>query len=123
MFSRYRDCLSLCLSCVQVFDASTLGECGSVSEERVGDGELLYFRDTKQGQACTVVLRGANEYLLDEMDRSLHDTLCVVKRMVESTSLVAGGGAVETALSVHLEGVAETLSTREQLAVAQFAGE
>eukprot|EP01039_Chlorochromonas_danica_P012814 gene12814-14753_t len=44
----------------EVFDAANLGEAASVSEERVGDGELLYFRGCKAGQACTVVLRGAN---------------------------------------------------------------
>jgi len=29
----------------EVFDASCLGECQHVSEKRVGDGELLYFRE------------------------------------------------------------------------------
>jgi T-complex protein 1 subunit alpha len=105
----------------EVFDAANLGECASISEERVGDGELLYFRGCKSGAACTVVLRGANEFMLDEMDRSLHDCLCVIKRMIESNSIVAGGGAVETALAVYLESFANTLSTREQLAVSQFA--
>ena len=92
-----------------------------MSEERVGDGELLYFRGCKHTQACTIVLRGANEYMLDEMDRSLHDSLCVIKRMMESNSLVAGGGAVEAALSIYLESVATSMGSREQLAVAQFA--
>lgn len=87
----------------------------------VGDGELIYFRGCKSGHACTVVLRGANEFMLDEMDRSLHDSLCVVKRMIESSSLVAGGGAVEAAVSIYLEGLATSISSREQLAVAQFA--
>ena len=34
----------------EVFDTAALGECASVSEERVGDGELLYFRGCKNGQ-------------------------------------------------------------------------
>lgn len=59
--------------------------------------------------------------MLEEMDRALHDSLCVIKRMLESNSLVAGGGAVEVALSVYLEGLATSMSSREQLAVAQFA--
>jgi T-complex protein 1 subunit alpha len=105
----------------EAFDASQLGTCEQVAEERVGDGELIYFRGCPSGSACTVVLRGANEFMLDEMDRSLHDCLCVMKRMLESSSLVAGGGAVETALSIYLENFATTLSSREQLAVAQFA--
>lgn len=45
----------------------------------------------------------------------------VVKRMLESNVLVAGGGAVETALSIYLESFATTLGSREQLAIAEFA--
>jgi T-complex protein 1 subunit alpha len=105
----------------EAFDANCLGECREISEERVGDATLLYFRGCKVGTACTIVLRGANEFMLDEMDRALHDSLCVIKRIVESNSLVPGGGAVEAALSIHLEKVATGITTREQLAIAQFA--
>lgn len=45
----------------------------------------------------------------------------VIKRMLESNVLVAGGGAVETALSIYLESFATTLGSREQLAIAEFA--
>lgn len=103
------------------FDASSLGEAAEVSEERVGDGELIYIKGCKTRQATTVVLRGANENMLDEMDRSLHDSLMVVKRMLESNQLVAGGGAVEAALSIYLENFATTLGSREQLAITEFA--
>ena len=41
--------------------------------------------------------------------------------MLESNSLVAGGGAVEVALSVYLDDYARTLGTREQLAIAEFS--
>jgi T-complex protein 1 subunit alpha len=105
----------------ECFEKEWLGEAEEVSEERVGDGELIYFRGTKSSKACTIVLRGANEFMLDEMDRALHDSLCVVKRILESNSLVPGGGAVEAALSVYLEGLATTMGSREQLAVAAFA--
>ena len=43
------------------------------------------------------------------MERSVHDALCVVKRVVESNSVVPGGGAVETALSVYLENFATSI--------------
>lgn len=104
----------------ETFDTDCIGHCDSVREERIGDGEMIYIYGCKGG-ASTVVLRGANEYMLDEMDRSLHDSLCVVKRMLESNTLVTGGGAVEAALSVYLEEFATKLDTREQLAVQEFA--
>ena len=43
------------------------------------------------------------------------------KRVLESKSVVPGGGAVETALSIHLENFATSLDSREQLAIAEFA--
>merc|ERR1740139_780525 len=105
----------------ETFDPSCLGTSTAVREERIGDGEMLYVHGCGGSGASTIVLRGANEYMLDEMDRALHDSLCVVKRMLESSTLVVGGGAIEAALSVHLEKYAETLDTREQLAIQEFA--
>ena len=66
-------------------------------------------------------MRGANDHLLDEVDRSLHDAFCIVKRVLESGKVVPGGGAVEAALSVHLERYGRTREGREQLAIAEFA--
>lgn len=103
------------------FDSECLGQCDSCSEVRIGDGEMLHFYGCKGAGASTIMLRGANEYMLDEMDRALHDSLCVVKRMLESNTLVPGGGAVEAALSVYLDDFAATLDTREQLAIQEFA--
>ena len=68
----------------------------------------------------SVVLRGANDMMLNEMERSFHDAICVEQRVMESKSLVVGGGAVETALYTHLANYALSLSTNEQLAVEAF---
>lgn len=59
--------------------------------------------------------------MLDEVERSLHDCLCIIKRTLESKRVVPGGGAVEAALSIYLEHFAKTLRSREQLAIQQFA--
>merc|ERR1712046_430401 len=73
------------------------------------------------GAAASIILRGANDYMVDEMDRSIHDALCVVKRVLESKAIVPGGGAVEAALSIYLENFATSLSSRDQIAIAEFA--
>ena len=97
------------------------GEADSVEEARVGDGELIYIKGCASTRSQTIILRGANDYMLDEIERSLHDALCVVKRTLESKTVVPGGGAVEVALSVYMESLAETMGSREQLAVSGFA--
>lgn len=64
---------------------------------------------TKARTSASIVLRGANDFMCDEMERSLHDALCVVKRVLESKSVVPGGGAVEAALSIYLENYATSM--------------
>jgi len=102
------------------FDPSHLGAADEVAQERIADDECLLIR-TSNRKAASIILRGANSVMLDEMERSLHDALCVVKRTLESGTVVAGGGAVEAALSIYLENFATTLGSREQLAIAEFA--
>ncbi|KAG0420758.1 T-complex protein 1 subunit alpha [Dictyocoela roeselum] len=96
-----------------------VGFAESVSVETIGDDECI-FVNTKQ-RAASIILRGANEELLMEMERNVHDALCVLKRTLESKTVLPGGGAFECALSIFLEEFASTISTKEQLAVYAFA--
>ncbi|KAK9750056.1 hypothetical protein RND81_02G170300 [Saponaria officinalis] len=105
----------------ETFDSSLLGHAEEVVEERVADDDVIMIKGPKTTSAVSLILRGANDYMLDEMERALHDALCIVKRTLESNTVVAGGGAVEAALSVYLENLATTLGSREQLAIAEFA--
>lgn len=115
-------CLSLAnLEGEESFDASLLGYADEVAQERICDDELILIRNPKVKPAASIILRGANDFMVDEMDRSIHDALCVIKRVLESKSVVPGGGCVEAALSIYLENFATSLASREQLAIAEFA--
>merc|ERR1712008_169585 len=103
------------------FEASMLGEAAEVSQERISDDELILIKGTKARTASSIILRGPNDFYCDEMERSVHDAICVVKRGLESKSVCVGGGCVEAALSIYLENFATSLSSREQLAIADFA--
>lgn len=105
----------------EVFEAGWLGHADRVEQVRIGDNECIIVSGTRVHSSSSVILRGSNEYQLDEMERSLYDALSVVKRTLETDSVVPGGGAVETALSVYLETFATTLSSREQVAISEFA--
>jgi len=115
-------CLSLAnLEGEESFDATMLGHAEEVSQDRICDDELILIKGPKTKAAASIILRGANDYMVDEMDRSIHDALCVVKRVLESKAIVPGGGAVEAALSIYLENFATSLSSRDQIAIAEFA--
>lgn len=47
----------------------------------------------------SIVLRGANDYMLDEMERSIHDSLSIVKRTLESNTVSVYPSC--SALSLH----------------------
>jgi len=105
----------------EVFDVENLGNAEEVSQERICDDELILIKGGKAHTSASIILRGANDSVCDELERAIHDALCVVKRVLESKKVVVGGGSVEAALSIYLENFARTLSSREQLAIAEFA--
>lgn len=103
------------------FEVSSLGYAEEVVQERISDDECILVKGTKAHSSASIILRGANEYSLDEMERSVHDSLSAVKRTLESGRIVPGGGAVETALHIYLEEWATSVGSREQLAIGAFA--
>ncbi|KAK5730773.1 chaperonin-containing T-complex alpha subunit Cct1 [Elasticomyces elasticus] len=105
----------------EVFDPKNLGQAEEVVQERISDDECILVKGPKVHTAASIILRGANEYSLDEMERSVHDSLSAVKRTLESGRIVPGGGAVETALHIYLEEWATSVGSREQLAIGAFA--
>uniref|UniRef100_A0A667X0T0 T-complex protein 1 subunit beta n=1 Tax=Myripristis murdjan TaxID=586833 RepID=A0A667X0T0_9TELE len=54
-----------------------LGHCKLIEEVMIGEDTLIHFSGVAMGEACTVVLRGATQQILDEAERSLHDALCL----------------------------------------------
>lgn len=56
-------------------------------EEKVGDNELIIIEGCASQRAGSILLRGPNEYTLDEMERAMHDAMCVVKRVLESNEV------------------------------------
>jgi T-complex protein 1 subunit alpha len=105
----------------ETFETSYLGYAEEVVQERISDDECILVKGTKAHSSASIILRGPNDYSLDEMERSLHDSLSVIKRTLESGNVVPGGGAVETALNIYLENFATTVGSREQLAIAEFS--
>merc|ERR1719199_2156482 len=61
------------------FTPEMLGVADEVIEERVADDDHLIIKGGKTQRCCSVLLRGANMQMLDEIERSLHDALCAVK--------------------------------------------
>lgn len=72
-----------------------LGVCGLFEERQIGGERYNIFEDCPKAKTCTLLLRGGAEQFIEEVERSLHDALMVVKRAIKNGEVVAGGGAIE----------------------------
>ena len=80
-----------------------------------------FIEGCKHPKSVTLLLRGGSQRVVDEVERSVHDALMVVKDVILKPQIVAGGGAPETFASTKLRGWAKSLEGREQLAAEKFA--
>ena len=71
----------------------------------IGEDKLLRFSGVPLGEACTLVLRGATQQILDEAERSIHDALCVLASTVKETRTVYGGGTVLVFQAIRASGI------------------
>ncbi|CAG8565446.1 17781_t:CDS:2 [Racocetra fulgida] len=83
--------------------------------------QLIKFSGVAAGEACTIVLRGATNQLLDEAERSLHDALSVLTQTVKETRTVLGGGCSEMLMSKAVEEKAKKTAGKKAIAVESFA--
>jgi len=105
----------------ETVDPATLGTAEECYEQSVGDNDHVFIKGCTASRATTILLRGATEFQLEEMERSVHDALCATSKAMEFNSVCPGGAAVEVALNVHLDDFASSISTREQLVIREFA--
>jgi len=98
-----------------------LGECDVIEQVMIGEDVLLKFSGVKLGEACTIVIRGATQQIIDEADRSLHDALCVLAATVKETRIVYGGGCTEALMACAIFKKAVETPGKEAIAMEAFA--
>ncbi|MBN1803038.1 MAG: TCP-1/cpn60 chaperonin family protein [Candidatus Lokiarchaeota archaeon] len=98
-----------------------LGYAGLVEERKVMNDSWVFIEECKNPKSVVILIRGGTELVIDEVERALHDALCVIRDVVEDQKIVGGGGAPELETAIQLREYASTLGGREQLAVEVFA--
>jgi chaperonin GroEL (HSP60 family) len=98
-----------------------LGYAGLVEERKIMNDSWIFIEKCKDPKSVVILIRGGTELIVDEVDRAIHDSLCVVRDVIEDQKIVGGGGAPELETAIQLREYAQTLGGREQLAVEVFA--
>ena len=98
-----------------------LGYAELVEERRVGNDKMVFIEGAKNPRSATILLRGANDMILDETERSINDALHAIRNIIREPLVVGGGGAVEMAVALRLRKFAESIGGKEQLAIQAVA--
>merc|ERR1711988_913757 len=96
-------------------DEAKLGSCELIEEVMIGEDKLVRFSGCPNSQASSIVIRGANEHVVDEAHRSLHDALCVLSQTVKATAVLPGGGATEMLMAQAVEEASKKVSGKQFL--------
>ena len=109
------------VSSVRDLKPEDLGYAELVEERKIGNDKMVFVEGCKNPKAVTILVRGASDMILDEIERSLKDALNVLRNIMRVPKIAAGGGAIELELAMKLREYATKVGGKEQLAIEAFA--
>ncbi len=98
-----------------------LGSADNVEEKQIEEDKWVFIEGCKNPKAVSLLIRGGSQRVIDEVERSIHDALMVIKDVIEKPMILVGAGAPEAYVANKLRIWSKTLSGREQLAVEKYA--
>jgi len=119
-------------SILKAVDAKLVDDITSLSEDDLGFAEIIHFEKIgddnytllsgcKNPKSVSILLKGGLDKILSTAEVSLHDVLSVIAKIMDTKSVVAGGGAIYIELAKRIRAYANEIGGKEQLAVSAFA--
>lgn len=117
------------LGCAPIAHIDSISADKLGSADQVGDvvmpgsgHKVVKFTSVKNsGNTMTILLRGSNQLVLAEANRSIHDAQCVVRSLVKKRFLIAGGGAPEIEAALRLKEYALGTTGMDSYCMKAFA--
>ena len=108
---------------IECFTEDRLASADLVDE--VEDDGAAYTQisgiSSSSSKAVSIIVRGANQVVLDEAERSLHDALCALRCLIRRPLMIVGGGAAEIEISVKLSQYSQTISGATSFCLNAYA--
>ena len=113
--AKKRNAERLILACggnaVNSFDDLTVNDLGYadlVYEEQLDEEKYTYIEGVKNPQSCTILVRAASGYEINQIKEAIRDGLRAVKNVFDDQSIIPGAGAFEIACSEMLKTYAKS---------------
>ncbi|CAN9339118.1 unnamed protein product [Alternaria alternata] len=99
-----------------------MGTIDVVETMEIGGDRVTVFRqENEQTRTATLVLRGATQNHLDDVERAIDDGVNVVKAITRDPRLVPGAGATEMQLVEKIKAIADKTSGLAQYSIRKYA--
>jgi len=115
-----RTCSASIVASPTTANKEDLGAFQYSNEENWSGIKHWILKGTKQN-GMTLVMRGSNDVLLQEIENSFSDALGVACQTIEKGKVLPGGGATQMALSRNLKTWSHEFERRESLAILAYA--
>ena len=124
-FEMRRLCQAVGARQLATFTAPTLedvGHCDSIDVREMGGKNIVVFaQENDDSKLSTIVLRGATQNVLDDLERAVDDGVNVYKALTRDGRYVAGAGAFEMEMQKELTTLAEGTNGLDQYAMRKYA--
>jgi T-complex protein 1 subunit theta len=101
-----------------------MGSIDVVETTEIGGDRVTIFRQEDPAavtRTATIVLRGATQNHLDDVERAIDDGVNVVKALTKDGRLVPGAGATEMQLQERIAALADRTQGLQQYAIRKYA--
>merc|ERR1711976_146122 len=116
---------SVCIPKLRPPTKEELGYCQKVYLDAVSEQQVVIFeRGTDSSSMATVLIRGATDNILDDIERAVDDGVNNFKILTKTPTdakLIAGAGAAEMAIATRVAEYARTIEGLEQYSVEKFS--
>ncbi|KDQ56344.1 hypothetical protein JAAARDRAFT_36519 [Jaapia argillacea MUCL 33604] len=106
---------------VDVFETIEVGGDRVTVLRQLVDGDEGFSGQTGKTKTATIVLRGATQNSLDDLERAVDDGVNVIKSLMKDQRLVPGAGATELELARRVETYGSGLKGLAQHGVKRYA--
>eukprot|EP00276_Gloeochaete_wittrockiana_P020870 CAMPEP_0184346548 /NCGR_PEP_ID=MMETSP1089-20130417/14790_1 /TAXON_ID=38269 ORGANISM="Gloeochaete wittrockiana, Strain SAG46.84" /NCGR_SAMPLE_ID=MMETSP1089 /ASSEMBLY_ACC=CAM_ASM_000445 /LENGTH=528 /DNA_ID=CAMNT_0026677267 /DNA_START=22 /DNA_END=1608 /DNA_ORIENTATION=- len=111
------------IASIDSFTKEKLGSAELAEEVATSDGShIIKVTGISQGtKTVSIFCRASNKLVLAEVERCIHDALCVVRSLVKKRFIIPGGGAPEIEMALQLSKWSKTLPGMESYCVRAYA--
>ncbi|KAJ2438371.1 T-complex protein 1 subunit zeta, partial [Coemansia sp. RSA 2440] len=116
-------CGGVAQNSVEELSPAVLGRAGNVYEHVLGDNKYTFVEECRSPRSVTVLIKGPNGHILQQVQDAVRDGLRAVKNAIEDGTLVPGAGAFQVACRAHLlrPEFLRTVRGKAQMGIRAFA--